>query len=338
MGDKKKISHVSYPNEPHLVLTMSRQPEHNNFTRYLSFKNHFGVWKRLAIAFKKKRDLIWESSGFPKGIDVLRSFADTGNRNYWDSMYLENRGGRTALPIKHLLIEMVYDKPPWLSPIGIDHERIPIVDADINKTLRSGRHYFSLNNYARISRYKWAGVKKAAPWLVRRVARDLGKSGSDGEGQDRYGKNPKYDARVSHLCSEFASWYYYECKTKVAGHSLEYWGEKAGHLLRDVYSTQQMHDAFRKAKRLYYYKNSDRTWCNVEDLAKCNRYTLKAGDYLERRGPAGAEHSMIMLRWDNTKKEAIVFNGPWPVTLRMVRVEHDEKNKDSNYFVGRVDF
>ena len=325
MSGKKKASAGSYPKKPHVVMTMLKKPEHSQFTRHLSFRNHAGRWARLPMAFRKKAGLAWESHDFPEGIGVLRSFVDTGNRNYWDAMYLENRGGRTELRIGHLLIEMNYDNPDGESPAGLDHGCIPIVDADFNRTLRAGRHCLSLNRCANSSRLRWAGLAGRIPAWVRRVAEDLGKSGSDGKGQDKYGKNPKYGGAISFLCSEFVSWYYHECGVKVAGQSF-----------RDVIGTQQMHDAFRTAKRLYYYKNSDNAWRNVDTGKK---YTPKAGDYLERRGPAGGEHSMMMCRWDGapSRKEAVVFNGPWPVTLRRVRIDHDERENDKVFYVGRVD-
>jgi len=46
---------------------------------------------------------------------------------------------------------------------------------------------------------------------------------------------------------------------------------------------------------------------------------------------------MMMLRWDDAAKEATVINGPWPVTLRKVRVEHSELNQGKDYWVGRLE-
>lgn len=325
MAMTEKKSAISYPNEPRIVLTMSHQPAHNNFKRYLSFRGHDNSWKRLAVDFRKTSTRVYENQGFPDGIEVLRSLANSGNRNYWDAMYLENRGGSTTLPLAHVLIEMNYDNPSGYSPRGMDHGKIPIVDANFRRTLRSGHHRLSLNNVARTSRRSWASVTTSSPMMVRWVAEDLGKSGSDGKDKDKYDNNPKYGGAVSLLCSEFASWYYYQAGVKVAGNDL-----------RDITGTQTLHTLFSEAKRLYYYKNSDNTWRRVDDSSR--RYTPKAGDYLERRGPAGAEHSMIMLRWDSSNKEAIVFNGPWPVTLRRVLIDSDEKNKDNIFYVGRVTF
>jgi hypothetical protein len=71
------------------------------------------------------------------------------------------------------------------------------------------------------------------------------------------------------------------------------------------------------------------------------------------RGPDGAEHSMIMYRWlpgdpdaansHDRYNRAIVFNGPWPVTLRLVRFHEDEKRVDSengypkDFWLGKID-
>jgi hypothetical protein len=236
-------------------------------------------------------------------------------------MYLENRGGSTALPLSRVFIEMNYDDPAGSSPHGIDHGKIPIVDWPFHALLRSGNHRLSLNTIAKASRRSWAGLSRTAPTMVRWVAEDLGKSGSDGT--DGYSPNPKYGGAVSLLCSEFASWYYHEAGVRVAGNDF-----------RDIKGTQTLHDMFSRAKRLYFYKNSDNTWRRVDDSSI--QYTPKSGDYLERRGPGGAEHSMIMLSRDAPNKEAIVFNGPWPVTLRRVRIHHDEQNNDKTFFIGRV--
>ncbi len=64
---------------------------------------------------------------------------------------------------------------------------------------------------------------------------------------------------------------------------------------------------------------------------------VSAGDFLERRGSDGdAEHAMIMLRWDAATNEATVFNGPWSVTLRRVKVHEDEVNSGKDFWIGRI--
>ncbi|MGD9221984.1 MAG: hypothetical protein PVH22_01985 [Desulfobacteraceae bacterium] len=341
MADKKKTASENYPLEPNIIIDMSERPAHTSFSRYLTFQDHAGRRKRLKIAFRKTGSLRWESDSFPNGIDALKSLVDTGNRSYWDHLFLENRGGRTTLPIERMQIIMRYQNPPGRSPDHLNHAEIPIVDWPIGMTLFAGHDEICLDEFARRSRYAWAGVEASDPDVIRMVADDLGKSGSDGNGQDQYGQNPKYRDRIDNLCSEFVSWYYYEQNIKVNGKSL-----------RDIVNAQQLHDLFKAEGNLYRYNSGTRLQDFVQ--AETNqRYTPQPGDYLERRGPDGAEHSMIMYRWlpgdpgaansHDRYNRAIVFNGPWPVTLRLVRIHEDEKRVDSengypkDFWLGKID-
>jgi hypothetical protein len=341
MADMKKAAEENYPLEPKIVLDMSERPAHSSFTRYLTFQDHTGRRKRLKIAFRKTESLRWEIDSFPDGIEALKSLVDTGNRSYWDHMFLENRGGRTTLPIKRLQIIMRYQNPPGISPDHLNHAEIPIVDWPIGMQLLSGYDEICLDEFARRSRYAWAEVKESDPAVIRMVANDLGKSGSDGQGQDQYGYNPKYRARIDNLCSEFVSWYYHEQNITVNGESL-----------RDIVNAQQLHDLFKAEATLYRYNSGTRLQDFVH--AETNeRYIPQPGDYLERRGPGGAEHSMIIYRWlpgdsnatnDHDRyNRAIVFNGPWPVTLRLVRIHEDEKRVDpehgypKDFWLGKID-
>jgi hypothetical protein len=335
MADMKKGAPENYPLEPRIVLEMAEQPVHSSFTRDLTFQNHKGLRKRLRVAFKKTGPLRWESESFPDGIEALRSLADTGNRCYWDGMLLENRGGSTLLHIQRLQIVMRYTDPPGRSPDHLNHAEIPIVDWPIGMQLLSGNDEIKLDQFAQRSRYAWAGLDDSDPLVVRLVLDDLGKSGSDGPGQDPYGDNPKYGGAVDNLCSEFVSWYYHEAGVKVNGKSV-----------RDIVGTQQLHDLFEAEGTLYRYNSGTNLQAFVH--AESNqRYTPRPGDYLERRGPDGAEHSMIMFRWlpGNPKatnshdryNRAIVLNGPWPVTLRLVRIHEDELNEGKDFWLGRID-
>jgi hypothetical protein len=341
MADKKKTASENYPLEPNIIIDMSERPAHTSFSRYLTFQDHAGRRKRLKIAFRKTGSLRWESDSFPNGIDALKSLVDTGNRSYWDHLFLENRGGRTTLPIERMQIIMRYQNPPGRSPDHLNHAEIPIVDWPIGMTLFAGHDEICLDEFARRSRYAWAGVEASDPDVIRMVADDLGKSGSDGNGHDQYGQNPKYRDRIDNLCSEFVSWYYYEQNIKVNGKSL-----------RDIVNAQQLHDLFKAEGNLYRYNSGTRLQDFVH--AETNqRYTPQPGDYLERRGPDGAEHSMIMYRWlpgdpgaansHDRYNRAIVFNGPWPVTLRLVRIHEDEKRVDSengypkDFWLGKID-
>lgn len=308
--------HVRYPLEPTIRLTLADQPEHNNFRRFLSFRNYLGRVKRLPIEFRKTSGLVWEPHSFPDDIDVLTSLAETGNRSYWDTMYLENRGGRTRLNIQHLLIQMHYEDLPR----GTD-TTIPVVNSAINQTLDSGNSQIALEPFARLSRYNYARLNFTEHEVVLAAARDLGKSGSDG--RDQYGGNPKYRAAVRELCSEFVSWYYHEAGLVVGNSNF-----------REITTTQKMHDIFKSANQLYRYNSAHQAFMHRETEEV---YMPRPGDLLERRANNKAEHSMIMLEWDDSAKEAWVINGPWPVSKRHVRIQHEEMNRDRDYWLGRIE-
>jgi hypothetical protein len=331
MADEKELDGAAYPLEPLITLEMSEQPEHNNFSRYLTFQNHDGQYKRLAVAFHKTGPLRWEVESFPNGIDTLCSLAEPGNRSYWDRMYLESRGGSTALPIERLKIVMRYTNPAGDSPDGIKHGEIPVVDWSVRKTLPAGDHMIGLSTYALYSRFAWAGVSDSDLQVVRMAAEDLGKSGSDGKGQDHYGNNPKYGAGLENLCSEFVSWYYYQAGIKVNGKSV-----------RDIVGTQKLHDLFKAEGKLYRYNSGTNLQAFVHATSGV-RYTPKPGDFLERRKDNKAEHSMLILRWLRGEpgtanyNRAVVINGPWPVTLRLVRIHEEEVDLGRDYWLGRID-
>jgi len=335
MADEKELDEAAYPLEPQITLEMSEQPEHNNFSRYLTFQNHAGQYKRLAVAFHKTGPLRWEVESFPSGIDTLRSLAEPGNRSYWDRMYLESRGGSTALPIERLKIVMRYTNPSGDSPDGINHGEIPVVDWSVRKTLPAGDHMIGLSTYALYSRFAWAGVSDSDLQVVRMAAEDLGKSGSDGKGQDHYGNNPKYGAGLENLCSEFVSWYYYQAGIKVNGKSV-----------RDIVGAQQLHDLFKAEGTLYRYNSGTNLQAFVHATSGV-RYTPRPGDFLERRKDNKAEHSMLILRWlrgepgaanvRHRYNRAVVINGPWPVTLRLVRIHEEEVDLGRDYWLGRID-
>jgi hypothetical protein len=230
---------------------------------------------------------------------------------------------------------MRYRNPAGLSPGHLNHAEVPIVDWPVGMTLFSGHDEISLDEFARRSRYAWAGIEESDPAVLRMVAEDLGKSGSDGAGQDQYGDNPKYGGRIDKLCSEFVSWYYYQANISVNGRSL-----------RDITEAQQLHDLFKAEGTLYRYSSGTR----LQDFVHAEteeRYIPQPGDYLERRGPGGAEHAMIMYRWlrrepsapnsHDRYNRAIVLNGPWPVTLRLVRIHEDEITDNKDFWLGKID-
>ncbi|MCB9251590.1 MAG: hypothetical protein H6605_03935 [Flavobacteriales bacterium] len=345
----KKGNSANLPLSPKITLELNVQPEHNLFERYLSFENYQGKFKRLKVSFKKQSGLIWESSGFPDGISILESLVNPGNRSYWDKMYFENRGGTTRLDIKSLKIVMVYADPAGSSPHGsalivngldlskVNHAEIPMVDWPINMILLEGYDAIDLNEFRKRSLHKWGGLINGDHALVRQAIEDFGKSGSDGT--DEFGSNPKYNPDLDNLCTEFVTWYYYENNIKVNGKSV-----------RDVHYGQQLREMFEAAGKLYRY-NSGNNLQGFVHAVTGEKYTPKAGDYLERRGPEGSEHSMILYRWlpkdlsspksDDHQNQALVINGPWPVTLRLVKVHKDETASGDglpkDYWLGRID-
>ncbi|NUQ23327.1 MAG: hypothetical protein HUU34_05195 [Saprospiraceae bacterium] len=349
MGDMKKGDPNNRPLDPKITIVLSRPPAHNNFDRHLSFQDHTGAFIRLKVSFKKISGLTWGVSAFPDGIEALQSLVYPGNRSYWDRMYLENRGGDTTLHIKHLKIVMCYNNPSGSSPDVskqivnglnlslINHAEIPIVDWDINMPLLSGYDKIELTEFRKRSLYRWAGVTDDDPDFVRAAIEDCGKSGSDGS--DQYGKNPKYAGDITELCSEFVSWYYYEHGIKVNGKSL-----------KDITSTKTLHELFKAEKKLYRYNSGTSNQYFINDDSG-ETYVPKSGDYLERRGPDGAEHSMLIYRWvpkdpnatkaDDKLNQILVINGPWPVTLRLVKIHKEEKmtgeGYPKDYWLGRVD-
>jgi hypothetical protein len=333
MADMKAGAAKNYPLEPQMTLELSVAPGNNDFSRHLTFEDHTGARKRLKIKFRKTSALVWQIDSFPDGIDALRSLVDPGNRSYWENLFFENRGGTTTLLIRHLKLVMRYADPPGSSPEGINHAEIPMVDWDLNMSLLAGDDEIDLTEFAKRSLHGWAGLADSDPGVVRRAVHDLGKSGSDGS--DGFGSNPKYGAGIDNLCSEFVSWYYHEEDVKVNGQSVKH-----------IVGAQQLHDLFRAAGQLYRYDSG----VNLQGFTHSTsgeRYAPKAGDYLERRGPDGAEHSMIMYRWlpgnpaassvDDRLNQAIVINGPWPVTLRLVKIHKDETENRKDFWLGRVD-
>lgn len=332
MGAETKDSR-EFPLEPQITLELSTQPAHNTFTRHLAFENHTGRRIHLPVQFRKTGPLRWEVDSFPDGIGPLESLTETGNRSYWDRIFLECRGGTTTLPLERLTLVMRYADAPGRSPEHLNHAEIPIVDWPVRMQLLSGFDEIHLDEFARRSRYAWAGLAASDPPVVRMVAQDLGKSGSDGAG-DAYGVNPKYRGAISMLCSEFVSWYYHQAGIKVNGKSLQ-----------KITGTQELHDLFAAEGTLYRYDSATGVQAFVHAQTNAH-YTPQPGDFLERREANEAKHSMMLFRWlpgypnatgHHRYNRAIVLNGPWPVTLRLVLVQEDEMGGDLDFWLGKLD-
>jgi hypothetical protein len=313
------VGSIRYPEPARIELTLTRDPGVSTFTLYLEFTNYLGRIRLVAVTFTRGAGATFTGSLSASALANLQSLADTGSRSHWDRMTLYNFWGSGATyHLGRLRIDLSYDDlPSGCTPT------ITIVNSALNSALGpNGR--LALDVAAVTSRRSWAGVVAGDPWVVQIASEDFGKSGSDGV--DGFGQNPKYNGENELLCSEFVSWYYFQGGTNLGNGT-------SNADFRDIESTQALNDVFRTAGRLYAYHNGQQRWLHMDTGAE---YAPRAGDFLERRGEDGAEHSMIVLRWHAATKTATVINGPWPVTLRTVPVHELEVNGGKDFRVGRI--
>lgn len=334
------------PTRLQVRLELGVDPSAARFTRHLELAHHVGTTPRISIplAFTRDHGLVWTfdtaaaylsadattRARAGEALHRLGTLVDLGNRTYWDRMFLANRGGSKALEVARLRIALTYGGVTYDRPPELAEREIAIVDAAIGARLAGGDGEINLTSAASRTRRALVGVDARSSDLLKLLADDLGKSGSDAA--DSFGRNPKYGPRIDNLCSEFASWYYCQAGIKINNTSL-----------RDVEGTQHLHDLFKAAGRLYSYNNSKDQMIKV---GGDQTYVPRPGDLLERRGRAGAEHSMIILRWEagnpsasaehERSARAIVFNGPWPVFLREVRLREREREDGDDFYVGRI--
>src|ERR1043165_3744918 len=67
------------PTNPTIRLVLDTEPDHNNFTRYLTFTNRTGSTKAVALDFIKTSTLHYEGTVTAAGLTVLQSLADQNN-------------------------------------------------------------------------------------------------------------------------------------------------------------------------------------------------------------------------------------------------------------------
>lgn len=349
MSDKNPefASEQQRPTRLQVRVVLSADPGFPTFKRDLEFAHHDASKSRISVPLPFTREsattFAFDTAAAYLSTDAttraraglalhrLATLVDMGNRTYWDRMYLANRGGSSALQVARLRIALTYGGVTYRRPPELEEKEIVIVDRPIGATLPANDGELSLESAARKTRRALVGVDSNSPELLKLLAGDLGKSGSDAA--DNHGKNPKYGPRLDNLCSEFASWYYYEAGIKVNGKSV-----------RDVEGTQRLHDLFKEAGRLYTYKRGEDKLIKVGGTQTYAH--PRPGDFLERRGTEGAEHSMIIHRWipgdpsstveHERSARAIVFNGPWPVFLREVHLRADEAEGNDDFYVGKI--
>ena len=308
---------VHLPQAPTVELTLRRDIAVDTLMRHLTFTDHSGDRRRLKMTLTRvPGTLRFRATAFPDGLLALTGLTVTDARSHWDRMSLENILGTTALDIGQVRIVMNYGND---LPDGCVRN-ITVVDQRLDAVLGASPASVSLDVIALQSRWTWAGTTADMPWCVQLASEDFGKSGSDG--QDGFGRNPKYGGAVDNLCSEFVSWYYHQAGYTVGGQGF-----------RDIVTTEQLDDLFQAAGQLYAYHSGHQRFEHVGTGAV---YQPRAGDFLERRADGAAEHSMMVLSWDDAHKVATVINGPWPVTLRTGAVQDLEINGGKDFRVGRL--
>jgi hypothetical protein len=307
------------PEQLSLTLTCREPVTEKGLIRYIGFRNYQGKRKTLAIALKRLASHELSGECTAEGLATLQTLAHTGNRNFWDQMSLENHGDAQSLMIEHICLDIHYDIKD--SPADDRLEHIRIVDSAIASELAAGNSTLDLEPWARASRCKLAELDCHAHPAVILAVHDLGKTGSDGS--DQFPKNPKYASPSQRLCSEFVSWYYHEAGVVI---------NKAREFRR-IDLTRKLREAFAAAKRLYHYDNVTGKFFHTETGTE---YSPRSGDFLERNKNGVSKHSMLVVSWNAAEKVITVVNGPWPVTLRRIKLSTLEQEKGVAFYLGRV--
>ncbi|MCI5144174.1 MAG: hypothetical protein D3923_01300 [Candidatus Electrothrix sp. AR3] len=318
------------PTDLIIDLKVKSQPIHNNFTRYIEFKNNNNESKYVAVAFLKDSYLRYTGHVTTEGLDILADICEENNRSYWDKMYFVNLGGSTALDIDWMEIWIAYGNhsSPW--------EPNMMIGAVTNKYSNEGNDSFYVSGYTGRRHFvqDYFGLSDSKflnfPKSLRYFLYDLGKSGSSGIKFNP--DNPKYGLTGSNLCSETVSWYYYEYDEHISSFNF-----------KDIQSHAVMHDIFKETDRLYCYHLGRKQWIKKDqnyNWVYSDVTRPLPGDYLDRRdsdpdSSVDNGHAMMMLAWDQTNLTADVIDGPSPVALRKVDVDTEEEN-DRDYCLGII--
>lgn len=323
---KNTSSEISLPQSVSMTITTKSKPASRVMSRYLTFENFKNEVIRLKIELTRKSDSSLEVTGFPDSLHNLQVLGSLNHRSYWDKVYLENRGGNTEIEIARISMTIKYVKVS-----GGCEKEIPLLNNRwVNRTLKKDSRIW-LSGYMASDLRKWAKLSPSAHKVARMAVADLGKSGTSDKGFDNFADNPKYKGAINNECSEFVSWYLHEAGLRFGPLP----GLRNISVFKNITATQKIHDIFKALKKSYAYNNAKKQFIN-ESTGRS--YTPKAGDWVGRRGGGKAEHSMIMLKWDSRKRIATVINGPYPVTLREVKVHELETRDDDpkDFIVGAV--
>ncbi|HYV48482.1 MAG TPA: hypothetical protein VFA20_26665 [Myxococcaceae bacterium] len=314
-------------------LVLNAVPIHNDFTRYLTFRNQAGAEKSVAVDFVKTSDLHYQGTAGATALATLQTLADANNRSYWDAMYFENKGGTTALDINQMFVDIEY------AQTCCGREPSSQIGYMVGQYLAPGNDSFYIAAYVGRRNYAqdYLGLTYAAfsalPASFRYFVYDIGKSGSS-DSTDSTAVNPKYGLSGQALCSETVSWYYSQY-------------EPVGFrdAFRDISSHAVMHDLFRDAGRLYCYHSGRQQWIKKDssyNWVLTDTYVPRAGDYLDRRDSDGDSsngddgHAMMLASWNAATGVAVTLDGPWNINFRPVNVAAEEASGLHDYCAGRI--
>ena len=310
----KTYSSISLPQSITLEIE-TKTPASTNMTRRLVFENYEGRRIELKVKLDRTDTHRLELTDLPDTAHNLQLLGSLNHRSFWDKIYLRNNGGSSKIDIKRMTLIVHYYKV-----VSGAWKDIPLLsNTIINRVLGSGTSEVYLTPFIERQGMRNASLTSRNHAVAVLASKDIGKSGTCAEGYDQYGKNPKYRGWISYECSEFASWYLHETNCWSGFTST------SRNVFRDITSTTQLHGIFKNKKRAYYYHNGRNRFLNEHDKKV---YTPKAGDIFMRRGGGKFEHSMIFLRWNASTKEATVIDGPYPVTIRTIKVHELETRAD----------
>lgn len=282
-----------------------------------------GAATDVALALAEAAPLTWTGEADPAGVEALASLVQTGHRSGWDEVSLLGAG--EPLSVSALELNVHYDdhQGDWDTRYRI-HQETMLALGDVPVVLANdpGRESYLIEALG------WTGDQLlATPSAFQAMVHDLGKSGSDGSDEDD--PNPRYGDSGKSLCSETVSWYYHEAGVELVDAAS---GDVED--LRDVIAHDQLREAFRGAGRLYCYDPEQGAWVGDGGTA-----TPEAGDYLDRLSTSDEVndgHAMMIADWDEARGVAMVLDGPWPVSLRKVKVHRQESGGAHEYCLGRL--
>lgn len=287
------------------------------------FVDASGARTEVALALAEVAPLTYVGEADAAGVEALAGLVQNGRRSGWDEVWLLGPGETLRLSSVELNLDYEHHQGEWETRYRIHQEAMLTLGSEpVALSNDAGREAWLLEALG------WTEARLAAtPWAFQAMVHDLGKSGTDGS--DAHDPNPRYGDSGRNLCSETVSWYYYE-----SGVELVQAGRGDVEDLRDVVAHDQIREAFRGAGRLYCYDAEQQAWVGDDGAV-----SPAAGDYLDRLSTSDEVndgHAMMIADWDEARGVATVLDGPWPVSLRTVRVHRQVSSGEHRFCLGRL--